>query len=110
MLLSRAGSVAVTTGNIPGPFSTPTLVDQRRAVLKWLDENPEHLQTHSSSNQTDEDTSLRDAIISGAVSKAFLRPLEGKEKATAKLGHQNEPNYIKQYYKDSNGGAEWSRV
>ncbi len=104
MLLSCAGSVAVTTGNIPGPFSNTTLVHQRRAVLKWLDENPEHLQTHRGSNQTDEDTSLRDAIISSTVSKAFLGPLEGKEKAIAKLGHQNEPNYTKQYYKDNNNG------
>ena len=101
MILSHIGSVAVTTGNIPGPISNPTLVDQWRAVLRWLDENPEHLQTHSGSNQTGKDTSLRDVIISGRV---FLWPLEGDKKATAKLGQQNEPNYIKEYYKDSKDG------
>ena len=104
LLLSRVGSFAINAGRVPGPIPNPRVVDERKQTLQWLDEHPEHLKTHAGSQQTDEDTSLRDAIISGAVSKAFLRSLEGGAKLAAKLGHQNEPNYIKQYFEDSKEG------
>ena len=62
ILLRCVGSAAVTTDNVPGPISNPTKADERREVLGWLDEHPELLETHgSSTNQTGEDTSLRDA-------------------------------------------------
>ena len=86
---------------MPGPHCNPTKVDQRKEALWWLDEYPELL---TRPNQADKDTSLEDAILSGAVSRAFLRPLEGEDKAAARLGHQNEPNYLKQYFKDSKEG------
>ena len=86
---------------MPGPQQNPTKVDQRKEALWWLDEHPELL---TRPNQADKDTSLQDAILSGAVSKAFLRPREGEEKAAARLGHQNEPNYLKQYFADSKEG------
>ena len=38
------------------------------------------------------------------MSRAFLRSLTGQDKAAAKLGHQNEPNFIKQYFEDSKKG------
>ena len=67
----------------------------------WLDEHPELV---TRPNQADKDTSLEDAILSGALLRVFLRPLEGEDKAAARLGHQNEPNYLRQYFKDSKEG------
>ena len=104
LLQSRVQSAAIITGTVPGPIPNPTLANQRREVLQWLDDNPNRTETRSGVEQTGEDTSLRDAILSGTVSRAFLKSLEGKDKATAKLGHQNEASYIKQYFDDSKDG------
>ena len=95
------GSASVATGKVPGPHPNPTKVDQRRETLWWIDAHPDQ---SKGPEESDKDTSLRDAILSGAVSRAFLRPLEGKQKAAARLGHQNEPNYLKQYFNDSKEG------
>ena len=101
LLRTRVGSTAITTGRVPGPIPHPTKVDERRTVLRWLDKNPQHIILHE---QQGEDNNLRDAVLSGVVPRSFLRSLEGKEKAAMKLGHQNEANYLRQYFEDSKAG------
>ena len=94
LLLSRVGSTAVTTGKVPGPHPSPSKVAKRRETLHWLDEHPDVLEGQAGSDQSSDDTSLHNAILSGATSRAFLRGLEEEEKAAAKLGHQNESKYV----------------
>ena len=107
VLLSRVGSRVISTGQVPGPICNPTRVNERRETLQWLDEHPEHIKTRNKSDQggDDEDKPLRDAILAGAVGKAFLRPLGGNDKAASKLGHQNEARYLRQYFEDSQNGV-----
>lgn len=103
LLLKRVGSYAVGARQVPGPNQNPTKRKERVETLHWLDAHPDILNS-TGTEQDGEDNNLRDAILSGAVSRAFLRPLEKGEKVAAKLGHQNEPCYLKQYFKDSNNG------
>ena len=102
LLRTRDGSTATITERVPGPIPHPTKADERRAVLRWLDENPQHI--INLNEQPGKDNRLRDAVLSGVVPKAFLRSLEEKEKAAMKLGHQDEANYPRQYFEDSKAG------
>ena len=47
---------------------------------------------------------MKNAIIDAVISRAFLRALEGQEKASTQLGHQNESKYLTKYMKDSQDG------
>ena len=73
LLPSCVGSTATTTGRVPGPKYNPTRVDDRRAALQWLDENPEHI--INAQEQRDKDTSVRDTVLSGVVPKSLLKSL-----------------------------------
>ena len=74
----------------------------RIQILHHLDDHPD--EATSREQQDEEIGDLRYAILNGAVSRAFLRPLEGDEKKEAKLGHQNEKPYLRQYYYDGKAG------
>ena len=80
----------------------PKKKNDRIAILHHLDDHPEEATT--SEQQDDEISDLCYAIINNAVLRAFLRPLEGNDKKEAKLGHQNEEPYLRQYYYDSKAG------
>ena len=99
-LRDRVGVTAIETSTVPGPFGKPKNVKERVESLQYLDGHPEEF-----TPQQDRETSdLRDAIISGAIKKAFLKPLEGNDKNATRLGHQNEPKYTEQLYQDSQKG------
>ena len=107
LLQKRVGSNRLTMGDVPGPHPKPANVKQRTEALMWIDQNPgclDQLDESSDLETEEDDNHVRNAILNGIVSKAFLKGLEGKEKAAARLGHQNEPQYIKQYFQDSKGG------
>ena len=93
-------------GKVPGPYPKPTKVAERRQALEYLDQKPFERPTQCTGTEADkeENSSLKVSIFTGAIARAFLRPLEGEEKSTARLGHQNEPNYIAQYFRDSKRG------
>ena len=97
----RVGVKVWETSTVPGPHKKPTVKTQRIETLEYLDEHPEASTTRQDSN---EHSDLRDAIIAGTTKKAFLKPLEGHDKSATRLGHQNEPKYIQQYYHDSREG------
>eukprot|EP00956_Cyclotella_meneghiniana_P031813 scaffold85070_cov113-Cyclotella_meneghiniana.AAC.1 len=99
-LRNRVGVQAIETSSLRGPHRKPTTMKQRIQSLQYYDENPDELD-ESNSPQDRESSDLRDAIIAGAIKKAFLKPLEGNDKNATRLGHQNEPKYIKQFYEDS---------
>ena len=42
--------------------------------------------------------------MSVAVSRGFLQPLEGKQKAAIRLGRQSNPTYVKRYFNNSKEG------
>lgn len=73
---------------------------QRIESLQFYDECPDEL----APRQDRESSDLKDAVIAGIIKKSFLKPLEGNDKNVTRLGHQNEPKYIKQYYQDSQQG------
>lgn len=89
------------SGTVPGPNSKPTTKGDRCLALHFLDQNPSESRASSSAS---ENTDLRDAVITGIVSKSFLKPLEGKDKDATRLGHQNEVPYLRQFFEDSNNG------
>ena len=92
----QVGVRALQTSSVPGPHKKPTLRDKRIETLQYLDEHPEEVMTW----QDSESSELRDAIIAGAMKKAFLMALEGNDKNATRLGRQNEPQYVKQFYLD----------
>ena len=96
----QVGVRALQTSFVPGPHKKPTLRDKRIETLQYLDEHPEEVMIQQDSKSSE----LCDAIIAGATKKAFLKALEGNDKNATRLGHQNEPKYIKQFYLDSQEG------
>ena len=102
-LIRRVGNAAYLSGEVPGPHSKPTRVAERRATLLFLDKNPVDRvdgQNVDSSNLNN----LCAAITDGIIKRSFLRGLEGEEKGAAKVGHQNEPKYLAQYFNDGCNG------
>jgi hypothetical protein len=100
-LRNRVGVEAVNAGHVPsadGIFKPSNKTDRIKA-LHYLDKNPELVREHR-----DTPSDLRNAIISGTVSKSFLKPLEGGGKSAAQLGHQNERPYLRQFFEDCKDG------
>ena len=99
-LRDRVGVEAIETSTLRGPHCKPTNMAQRIESLQFYDECPDEL----APQQDRESSDLKDAVIAGIIKKSFLKPLEGNDKNVTRLGHQNEPKYIKQYYQDSQQG------
>ena len=53
LLLNYVGSLAISTGQVPGPVPNPAKADKRRTVLRWLDEHPEILRARSDQEEED---------------------------------------------------------
>ena len=99
-LRDRVGVEAIETSTLGGPHRKPTNMAQRIESLQFYDECPDEL----APRQDRESSDLKDAVIAGIIKKSFLKPLEGNDKNATRLGHQNEPKYIKQFYQDSQQG------
>lgn len=99
-LRDRVGVEAIETSSLQEPHRKPTNMTQRIESLQFYDGIPDE----SAPQQSRESSDLTDAVIAGIIKKSFLKPLEGNDKAATRLGHQNEPNYIKQFYQDSCAG------
>ena len=101
MLETRAGD-ALAKGDPPGPVQNPKNTALRIEALQHIDNDPSFQQT---ANERDPaHNPLMHAVLAGIVKRGFLQPLDKNEKKEARLGHQNEPKYLAQYYEDSKKG------
>lgn len=102
-LIRRVGNTAFLSGDVPGPYSKPKVVAEKRATLLFLDRKPVDRVDGQDDDSSNLDN-LRAAITNGIIRRSFLRGLAGEEKGAAKVGHQNEPKYLAQYYNDGREG------
>ena len=98
-LETRIGKV-LSKVSLPGPFPHPSKKAEYISALQYLDNHPEKCPEPTEGT----DSFLFDSIMSGIVSKAFLKPQQGDDKAERKLGHQCESILLQRYKEDSNDG------
>eukprot|EP00986_Skeletonema_menzelii_P000918 scaffold258_cov80-Skeletonema_menzelii.AAC.1 len=101
MLEARAGD-AITNGTLPGDNPNPTTKALRIEALQCIDDDPAFQQ--SATERDPSHNSVMNSVLTGVVKKGFLQPMSQDEKKELRLGHQNEPKYLVEYYNDSKNG------